>query len=127
MILWKDLNDAGHIFRQLNATTWEEIQNGKRFATFIYVSSLLSQTVNLFANDRNFYVQLKCNQSTWGSSLSTIAQHGLNVGYWTDNNGSNLCSSTAASSTTISSTSTSQTIWTKNHGDGIIWAMGCEF
>ena len=97
------------MFRQLDANTWEEVFNGKRFATFLFVPSFSSQTINLFASDRNFYIQLKCDQSTWGNSLSAITQYVLNFGYWTDNNGSNLCSSTTASSTTTSSTITSST------------------
>ena len=106
MTLWKDINNVAHIFRQLNANTWEEVFNGKRFATFVYVSSLLSKTVTLFANDRNVYIQLNCVQSTWGNSLSTITQYVLNFGYWTDNNGSNLCSSTTNDSSTIVSSTT---------------------
>ena len=103
MTLWKNINNTGHIFRQLDTNTWEEVFNGKRFATFLFVPPHLSQAVNLFANDRNFYIQLNCVKSTWGNSLSTITQYTFNFGYWTDNNGFNLCSSTTASPTIVSS------------------------
>ena len=91
MTIWQDKNDAGHLFRQIDAKTWEEVFNGIRYATFEFVGSPSSQTINLFASDRNFYIQLKCGQSTWGNFLSTITQYGLNFGYWSDQSGSNLC------------------------------------
>ena len=91
MTIWQDDEDAEHFFRQIDANNWKEVFNETRYVTYELVGSPSSQTINLFASDRNVYIQLKCGLSTWGNFLSTITQYGLNYGYWTDDNGSNFC------------------------------------
>ena len=93
MTVWQDALDKEHFFRQVNNETWEEMTNGSRYATFNFLKSPISQTVNLFESKRNFYIQLKCGIATWGHHLSTITQTWLSMGYWTDKRGSNICSS----------------------------------
>ena len=66
--------------------------NGYRYATYKLVFSPLSQRINLFSSDRNFYIQLKCGLSTWGYYLNTIKQYGFKLGYWFDQSGLDLCS-----------------------------------
>ncbi len=92
LTIWQDKNDVGHFFRQIDENTWEEVFNGTKYYTFKLVFSALSQTINLFERDYNFYVQLKCSQCTYGLKLSTITDNSLYSGYWTDNSGIDLCS-----------------------------------
>ena len=58
--IWQDDEDAEHFFGQIYANNWEEVFNETRYATYEFVGSASSQTINLFASDRNVYIQLKC-------------------------------------------------------------------
>ena len=89
---WRDIN-TDHQFRQISCTTWEERNNGGQLLfTFVFVSAY-GEIVNLFAKDRNFYIQLSCGKATWGNTLLDVTQKLFYTGYWIDANDgvSNIC------------------------------------
>ena len=87
--MWQDKNDAEHFFRQIDANNWEEWKYGTTLRTFKSIWSPSSKTINLVDFNDKFiypYIQLKCDKSTMGETLSTITHKLYRYGYWTDKN-----------------------------------------
>jgi hypothetical protein len=77
---WQVYN-RDHFFKEVNGTTWIEIENGITTYTFKFISQTNPQVI-IYASDRNFYVQLDSTSAKWGSSVSSIANVFL-YGNWT--------------------------------------------
>ena len=81
---WK-VNDSDNFFHKISDSKWEEIQNGKTFATFDFVEQINDKVI-LFAADRDFYLTLDSNAVKWGPTREKADFNQINNGKWVNEN-----------------------------------------